>query len=208
MVSEIRIYVEGGGEQASAKAHIRMGFHQFLRDLNTLARSKRIRWAIVACGSRTSTFADFMNALKSHPDAFNVLLVDSEGPVDPQYLPWAHLAQRDSWRKPTGCVDDQCQLMVQTMEHWLIVDREALKRFYGQGFHENSLPSAPDVEQIDRHLLMSNREAATRGTQKGVYHKIQHGSQLLEQIDPAKVRDAAPHCRRLFTILTDKMSEP
>lgn len=127
--SEIRIYVEGGGDMAYGRARIREGFSQFMRDLKALARHKGIRWSIVACGSRDSAFDDFRVALKSHPSAFNVLLVDAEGSVAEGVSPWLHLGQRDSWQKPTGCADDQCFLMVQCMESWLIVDRAALNKF-------------------------------------------------------------------------------
>jgi len=87
MVDEIRIYVEGGGDGAYGKAQIRGGFGQFLRDPAAQARNKHIRWSVIACGSRNATFDYFKNALREHPDAFNVLLVDSEAPVSTQSLP-------------------------------------------------------------------------------------------------------------------------
>lgn len=208
MVSGIRIYVEGGGNRSEGKILIRQGFHSFLRKLIDLARSKRVGFAIVACGSRQDAYDNFRRALQAHPNAFNVLLVDSEGPVDPQHLPWEHLLLRDSWQRPTGCPDEHCHLMVQTMEYWLVIDRDALKRFYGQGFHEGSLPNTADVEQIDRRQLESALEKATRlSEKKGVYHKVQHGPRLLELIDVTKVCDAAPYCKRLVEILQIKISE-
>jgi hypothetical protein len=95
MVSEIRIYVEGGGDGSESKAAIRQGFGQFLDPLRQLARSRRIRWQVVACGGRNSAFDDFKTALGSHEDAFNLLLVDSEAPVSQP--PWDHLLVRDGW---------------------------------------------------------------------------------------------------------------
>ncbi len=94
MVSEVRIYVEGGGDGAYGKAQIRGGFGQFLRDPAAQARNKRIRWSVIACGSRNDTFDDFKEALRTHPDAFNVLLVDSEGSVAVGLPPWQHLLRR------------------------------------------------------------------------------------------------------------------
>jgi len=96
--------------------------------------------------------------------------------------------------------------MVQTMEAWLIADREALARFYGQGFGVSAIPMHSNVEQIDKSTLESALKAATRHTSKGEYHKIHHGCKLLTQLDSARVRYAALHCERLFTTLVAKMS--
>jgi len=202
MVKEIRIYVEGGGDQKETKAQIRQGFRIFLKDLVEIARSKRIKWDIITCGSRNNAFRSFKNALKDYPDAFIVLLVDSEAPV--KQPPWEHLKFRDNWDSP-GVNDTHCHLMVQTMEAWLIGDIDNLKIFYGQGFKENSIPQNPNVETIDKNSLEQSLKDATRNTSKGEYQKIQHASKLLEKLDVAKVRNAAPHCDRLFTTLAEIM---
>jgi hypothetical protein len=167
------------------------------------ARNKGIGWRIIACGSRQQAFEDFQTALLSHPDAFNVLLVDSEAPV--RSSPWQHLRQRDGWAQPRGTSDEQCHLMVQNMEAWLIADPAALEKFYDQGFNSNSLPANRDVEQIDKETLARALERATARTQKGAYHKIRHGPALLEHIHPAIVRAAAPSCERLFATLAARM---
>jgi hypothetical protein len=202
MVSEIRVYVEGGGDDKETKARFRQGFGEFLRDLVCLARSKRIRWQIIACGGRDQAFSDFATALKTHSEAFNVLLVDAEGPVN--NVAWLHLRQRDGWTLSVAD-DEHCHLMVQMMEAWLAADIEALKHFYGQGFREKALPRHADVEEINKRLLISALEAATGDTTKGKYHKGRHAPQLLERLDAVKVRRAALHCDRLFTTLSKKM---
>ena len=81
MIGEIRIYVEGGGDSSHNKARLRQGFNAFLCSLREKARAKRVRWAIVATGSRNSCFDAYCSALRTHPDAFNVLLVDAESAV-------------------------------------------------------------------------------------------------------------------------------
>jgi len=202
MVKEIRIYLEGGGDDRDTKRQIRQGFSSFLKDLVQMARSKRIKWDIIACGSRNNAFRDFKNALSNYPDAFIILLVDSEAPVN--LPPWEHLKSRDNWESP-GVDDTHCHLMVQTMEAWLIADIDTLKKFYGQGFRENLIPRNTNVEKIDKDLLESSLKAATRDTSKGEYQKIQHASKLLEQLDVATVRNADPNCNRLFTTLTQIM---
>lgn len=202
MVKEIRIYVEGGGDDNSTKRQIRQGFSIFLAQLVQIARNKRIKWQIIICGSRNNTFSDFKNALEDHPDAFNVLLVDSEAPVNKP--PWEHLKFRDNWDSP-GVDDTHCHLMVQVMEAWFVADIDALKRFYGQGFKENAIPGNLNVENINKPDLEVALNKATKDTSKGKYHKIQHGAKLLEQVETAKVRKAAPHCDRFFTTLAQKM---
>jgi hypothetical protein len=198
MVKEIRIYVEGGGDGANTKALLKGGFNIFLKELRQIARSKQIGWQVIICGSRNNAFRNFKNALKTHPDAFNVLLVDSEAPVNKS--PLEHLKFRDNWDS-LGVDDTHCHLMVQVMEAWFVVDIDALKRFYGQGFKENAIPGNLNVENINKLDLEVALNKATKDTSKGKYHKIQHGAKLLEQVEATKVRKAAFHCDRLFTTI-------
>lgn len=202
MVKEIRIYVEGGGDGANTKALIKGGFNIFLKELRQIARSKQIGWEIIICGSRNNAFRNFKNALKTHQDAFNVLLVDSEAPVNK--TPWEHLKFRDNWDSP-GVDDEHCHLMVQVMESWFVADIDALRQFYGQGFKENAIPGNLNVENINKLDLEVTLNKATKDKSKGKYHKIQHGAKLLEQVEAAKVRTIAPHCDRFFTTLAQKM---
>ncbi|MEM7716577.1 MAG: DUF4276 family protein [Cyanobacteria bacterium P01_A01_bin.68] len=206
MVKEIRIYIEGGGDSNNTKALIRKGFSQFFEELVQLARNKNIKWNITVCGSRNNAFRDFKNALKSHRDAFNLLLVDSEAPVNQNNTSWEHLSKRDNWTPPE--IDNShCHLMVQTMEAWMIADIETLKQFYGKGFKENAIPKTSDVENIDKSTLTSSLKEATRNTSKGEYQKIKHAAKLLEILDVEKVRQASFHCNRLFEILEAMMAE-
>lgn len=202
MVTEIRLYIEGGGDKKNTKFLIHQGFSRFFIRLATLAKSQKIKWKIIICGSRNNAFRDFRIALKAHPNAFNVLLVDAEEAVNTTAC--QHLKQRDNWEL-AHTDEEQCHLMVETMEAWLLADIETLKTFYGQGFKENSIPKNPNVEQIEKKQLEQILTAATRKTSKGEYHKIQHASKLLALLNVDKVCAAAPHCDRLFTILAEKM---
>lgn len=202
MVSEVRIYLEGGGDGKDTKGLMRQGFHKFFRQLVEAARIRRTRFQIVACGPRWAAYDGFTSALKSHPQAFNVLLVDAEGPV--QQAPWQHLQASDHWDRPA--VDDvHCHLMVQAMEAWLLADVPTLRAFYGQGFNANALPKNPHVEHVSKADVQTGLEAATRQTSKGCYHKTEHAPRLLEKLNPAMVRKAAPHCDRLFVTLGNQL---
>lgn len=198
-VREIRLYVEGGGNQAETRAQFREGMSYFLRSLRDCARRKGIRWNVIACGGRASAYDDFCHALKGHPDSFNVLVVDAEGIV--KDTPWRHLR----WPKPLKATDEQCHLMVQTMESWIVADSDALSTFYAQNFNRNALPRRANIEEADRHALASALDRATNKTKKGTYQKIRHGAELLKRVDPAKVRAASSHCDRLFTTLENLM---
>lgn len=204
VVDEIRIYVEGGGDSKSARSSIRAGFGQFLDSLRQLARERRIQWNVIACGPRNAAFANFETALRTHTEAFNVLLVDAEDAVS--QTPWKHLEDRAGWEKPAPAADQHCHLMVRTVEAWLVADPEALESFYGQGFRRNVLPTRKDVESVEKPQLNEALKRATEGTTKGSYHKIGHCSELLGRIDPAKVRARAKHCDRLFTTLTGELT--
>jgi hypothetical protein len=202
MVRAIRIYVEGGGEGKDGKALMRRGFGEFLGELCARARERRIHWNIIACGPRNAAFDGFLTALRTHPDAFNVLLVDSEGPVT-QPL-WNHFRSKDGWNTP-NISEDHCHLMVQVMEAWFIADVDTLVRFYGTDFRRGAIPRQRDVEAIDKKRIERALRDATRSTQKGAYQKIRHGAELLRRIVPERVRSRAYHCDRLFFTLAEKM---
>ncbi|MCU0544477.1 MAG: DUF4276 family protein [Oscillatoriaceae cyanobacterium Prado104] len=204
MVKEVRIYIEGRGDGKNTKQLLRQGFSSFFKELVQVARNNKIKWNLIVCGSRNNAFRDFKNALSDYPNAFIILLVDSEAPVVKQ-SPWEHLKSRDNWDSP-GVDDSHCYLIIQAMEALLIADIDTLKRFYGQGFKENAIPKHRNVEKIDKDLLERSLKAATRDTKsKGEYQKIQHAYQLLEMLDVGKVREASVGCDRMFATLTELM---
>jgi hypothetical protein len=211
VVTEIALYIEGGGDQRDTKNALREGFGSFLDELNQIARQHRVRWRIVACGSRNEAFSDFCTAVAQNPGAFNVLLVDAEQSIasavagsECHKLPWTHLKDRDGWNRPHGVYHTQCILMIQCMEAWLIADRNNLATYYGPKFKINALPHAADVERIDKSALYEALKKATRDC-KNEYHKTRHAFDILRKADPSIVRNAAPHCNRLFHLLAAAM---
>lgn len=202
MVREIQIFIEGGGNSTYGRERLRAGFGQFFGAVVQRTRKHAVRWRLIMCGPRVETFKRFQQALRLHPGAFNILLVDSEGPVNGA-TPWAHLAahQDDQWQRPSDASEDACHLMVETVEAWLLADPEALERYYGKGFAMGSLPRTKSVESIPKATVTTALERATQGTRKGGYHKIDHCSDLLGMVDPERVRARAPHCEQLFTVL-------
>jgi Domain of unknown function (DUF4276) len=202
MVREIRIYVEGGGDRSDTRAAIREGFSHFLKPLRERARHRGIGWSITACGSRNAAFEAFRTARETHPEAFLVLLVDSEAPVT--HGPWKHLHVRDGWDSG-DLPDEHCHLMAQAVEAWLTADPDALVNYYGQGFQRSALSRRQDVEAIPKDDLERSLNRATQHTQKGRYHKIRHCSDLLGRLSQERVRARARHCDLLFTTLENRI---
>ena len=198
---EIRIYIEGGGNQNHGKTRLRQGFSQFLNELSQAARGKRIRFRVVCCGGRGRAYDMFLNSPIGR-DCYRFLLVDAEGPVNTSVK--QHLTDRDGWDL-SSCDESQCHLMVELMESWFLADRDALKAYYGDGFRENRLPGNAQVEKIPKNSVETSLDGATEDTQKGTYHKARHGPELLEKISPEKVKDAAPHCQRFFDEVRGKI---
>jgi hypothetical protein len=79
--------------------------------------------------------------------------------------------------------------------------KDALTKFYGQGLSLQALPRRQQVEQVPKNQILQALQKATKGTKKRAYHKTDHGFALLKLIDPAKVRSASPHFRRLCEVL-------
>ena len=191
---EVRVYFEGGGDSRDSKEALRKGFRQ-------LFQKAGFSVGVIACGRRGKALKDWKIALSSHPEAFNILLVDAESAVVEGSTPWRHLSASDpSWQAPS-VPEEHCHLMVQVMEAWFVADPEALAAYYGQGFAAGSLPARRNVEEIAKADIERSLKTATQKTRKGEYHKIRHASDLLARIDPAKVRERARHCERLLATL-------
>jgi hypothetical protein len=185
LVNEIRIYFEGDGA-------LKPGFHAFLCEI--YERASALRCSIRLIAAEGTPVQDYMTALKLHAEAWNVLLLDSEdGPPSGELhlrgqLP---IAKRESifW-------------MVQAMESWFLADITAMHSYYGtEGFKKSGLPANPKVEEIPKLDVLKGIKQATRKTGRGEYHKTHHAPALLQLIDPAKVRKAAPNCERIFRTL-------
>lgn len=201
----IAIYLEGGGTGAGSKALLRRGMGEFLQGVRNLARAKRLHWKIVACGGRDQAFDRFRNSIVNGDASVSLLLVDAEGPLHKN--PREHLIQRDHWDLGFA-QESRVQLMVQSMETWLIADPESLADYYGKGFVGKTLPApSADLERLDRGRVEQYLQHSTRRTPKGEYKKIRDGSALLAMIDPEVVRGRCPSCKRLFATLEALISQ-
>ena len=193
MVS-VSLYVEGGGDSKRLKNACRRSFGKFIERAGVSMNMLRIE----VCGSRGNAYNDFRRALAGKENA--MLLVDSEVPVTAQG-PWEHLKAGDNWDRPSGASDGQCHLMVQAMESWFLADRQAVEGYFGSGFQGSALPQNPNVEQILKQDVLDGLSRAARSTQKGTYNKGVQSYEILEKLDPAKVRQASQYADRFIRTL-------
>ncbi len=196
MPKEIWIHFEGSNS-------LKEGFHAFFREFRERGAGRfTFRW--IASRSGPEACRGFHTALKTHPKAWNILVIDSDGP-DRGNLS-ASLCEKQHWRRSYA---HSIFWMVQMMEAWFHADKDALKRFYSAGFRENSLSRNLNVEEIPKRDLEAGLKAATKDTfgGKGEYfrNKTLHGPKLLALIDPKKVREAAPHCEEIFAAVLAKL---
>lgn len=191
----VAIYMEGGGS-GRGRNTLRRGMDRFLAAPKERARSRAFSWKLVCCGSREDAYRRLGNAVAfAEPHETVILLVDAEDFV--VRSPRAHLREEDNWDLSFAS-ENTVHLMTQIMETWLVADPEGLARYYGGRFNPAKLPRRMDLEQEPKTRVENGLRDATKDTGKGPYHNIEHASELLGQIDPAKVRARCRHCKRLF----------
>ena len=189
------LYVEGGGDSKSLKTACRKGFRKFIENSGAGGGVSNI----VACGSRGNAYRSFTKALSTGVNA--LLLVDAEGPVTTQEA-WQHLKANDSWDRPATAVDGQCHLMVQAMESWFLADADALRSYYGQDFSVGVLPANSNIELVLKEDVLAGLNRATRNTRKGGYTKGPDSYEILERLDPARVRRVSLFAERFIQALS------
>jgi predicted RecB family endonuclease len=182
-VNELRIYFEGD-------SRLRPGFRQFFSEIAEAANRNGWRLAApVATGGKP--VQAFRIALQTHSSGWNVLLLDWEDPNE-----------AESRKKQLGdCDPDSVFWMVQIMESWFLADVDALKAVFKGGLSEAVLRGNPNVEQIPKEDVLARLKKAANGE----YHKVKHGTKLLQLIDPVKVRKAAPDCDRMFRLILARL---
>ena len=206
----VAIYMEGGSDSRDTKTALRQGMEAFLITIKEAVREKSWRWKLVCCGSRDETFRKFRKAFQVGEYAITVLLVDAEAPVEGPVEDRSvrdHLRSRDGWDFDFVSAADVIHLMIQTIETWIVADQQALAKYYGQGFRGNELPKTINLETVAKTKISGALNRSIRHTQKGLYHKIRHASDLLKKIDPQHVASRCPSCARLFATLFCMLSD-
>lgn len=218
-MTEIAVYVEGGGDRVALQEELRRGFDALFVQERSKAREKCGSLRFICCGGRDEAYKAFKNALKVNSERVNALLVDSESAIAPvptdktkdAVVRVAHLRQKegvgargqgDGWELSDDLAM-RVHLMVQCMEAWIVADPGKLEEFFKQKFKRNSLPQRDNLEEESKADLYEKLKKATKDTQKGEYGKIKHASKLLEMIDPTEI---SKHCPR-FKIFQEWLVE-
>lgn len=208
----VKIFVEGGGDSRARQTGCRKGFRSFLESAGQLSRGQ---YQIVACGSRDEALKSFSLSVAMNEIA--LLLVDSEGAVDELFQggdpslwqPWEHLRQRDgvSWSCPAKATDNDCHLMVECMENWLLADPENVQAFFGQGFIHGRLPSLwrplESISKSDAFACLAG--ASEKSLAKGGYNKGRHSFELLSSTRAALVLERSPWAKRFVRRVAAKI---
>jgi len=201
----VKIYVEGGGDQNKLRRECRRAFSKFFEKAGFKGKMP----GIVACGGRQKAYNDFRTAVRrASSEEMPFLLVDSEAAVSVSHKdrPWNHLKQRDRWDKPDNSTDEQAHLMVQVMESWFLADPSVLRDFFGNDFRQNALPGNKNIEQIPKEEVLRSLKKASGRTGKGEYGKGPHSFKILEKINPESVAASSGWARRLLDELKTALS--
>ena len=211
----VTVYVEGGGDRAQLQAQCRKGFQELLEKAKFGDRLPRV----VACGARNDAFRDFKTALRKRvereDDEYPILLVDSEYPVADDNQPDAnpsgawrhHSGPPDHWTRPSCAEDDQAQLMVTTMETWLLADKQTLIAYFfptsmnGNAMNASALLPDSDLESRRKKKLSDALRNATQSSSEDRYRKGKHSFDLLGRIRPKELKSKLPHFRRFVETL-------
>lgn len=194
------LYIEGG-ESKEDQIRCRENFRKLLERAGLSGRMPRLS----ACGGRGSTFDDFKTAhFKRRAGDYVAMFVDSEDPIKDLERTWDHLQCRDKWDKPNGAEDEQILFMTTSMETWIVTDRAALRKHYGQHLQENALPPLVDLESRDRHDVHDKLVYASRNC-SNAYSKGRRSFEVLGKLDPAVLNQYLPSFVRVVRILKAKL---
>lgn len=108
--------------------------------------------------------------------------------------------------------DEHLNFMVIMMETWFLANIDTLRQFYGPDLHVTALLGTREIEELSALDVKRALKKATRplSRTKGVYDddtKLNHSIEILKRLSPSKVASRAPHCKRLFDTLTQKLKE-
>jgi hypothetical protein len=208
-VTDVFFHVEGGRNK-SKDIEFRRAFSTFFSELRVLGASKNISMHFVPEQGRQQTFDRFSSFFGRNESTIHLLVVDSEGPIAQYGAVWQHLADRpgDGWTPPIGADNRHAHLMAEAMEAWFFADIERVEFYFGSnGFQSSALSSPKNVEDIPKAQHIDALNRAIRNTPKREYDKFRDAPKVLGAVRPEKVRERAPHCDRIFSVVRDLINE-
>lgn len=194
---KIKLYIEGGGDSHLQDTEFRAAWAAFFEKAGL--KYLRKMPATFRGGGRAQTFDAYCTAVKNRRrDELPLLLVDSEDLVTTGHSAWKHLNERDGWAKPAGAGSHDAFLMITCMETWFVADRVSLQEFFHGCWKDQSLPSWPQLEAVEKTKVFRALDQATASCGKRKYSKGKVSFELLKKIDPAKVENACSAAKALL----------
>ena len=153
------LFIEGTKDRSNG--NLRQGFHKLLK-----SELKGIMPKIIMGNGKSQAITKFK---KSNLSDFSYLLIDLD----------ANEVEKEKSLNESGLKkeEDFVFFMIQEMEAWFISQPEILDKFYDSKL---KLPNKNPKEIQNPASLL---EQITKGTKKGKYHKVKHGTALLELLD-------------------------
>lgn len=87
--------------------------------------------------------------------------------------------------------------MVQAMEAWLLADRDALRRYFGRAFNENSLPNVGNLEDVTVRSLETSLRTSSSNCSKQ-YSKGPTSFEILAVVNANHVAARCQHAKSLL----------
>lgn len=178
MVTKI-LFVEGTSDDTNG--NLREGFHRLLVQLLE-GNMPRIKMGN-GCQSTIRTFRN--NRLSSH----QFLLIDLDAPG----------TEKDNKINEYNLADYRSDIffMIQEMESWFLSQPNILDEYYGESISSRIVRlNVESINEPDRFL-----RDLTRNTNRGKYHKVKHGVELLKKLDAHQLLQSSPE----FSSLIDRL---
>jgi Domain of unknown function (DUF4276) len=155
------LFIEGTSNEENGK--LSQGFHKLLRQ-KLAGKMPRIKMA----DSKEQAIRTFK---KSQFSDNKYLLVDLDAPEDEK--------EKDLKDKQLNDEAERVFFMIQEMEAWFLSQPNILDEFYKSKLSDKiprrQAKEIPDPSDVLRGL--------TKSTKKGAFHKVEHGTALLEMLD-------------------------
>lgn len=173
MVTRKYLFIEGTKDITNG--NLREGFGKILEK-----KVKGNMPTISMGGGKKQTIDKFLNSSNSK------LLCDLDAPESEK--------NNDMKQYSITAKEEFVFYMIQEMESWFISQSNIIDNFYNSNI-STKLAKKPASEfyEPDKEL-----QKLTKGTKKGSYHKVKHGSQLLKLLDPDKLYNDFPDFKRLI----------
>jgi len=174
------LFIEGTSNQSNGA--LRQGFYKLLKQVLERKMPK-----IVMGDSKSQAVTKFQRNTLS---TLSYLLIDLDKPENS--------IEKDLMDSGLEQSKDEVFYMIQEMEAWFISQPQILDEYYKAEISSKLPKTNPKYIKKPSNVL----ERVTKNTQKGKYHKVRHGTALLELLDANSLKESSEQ----FSIMISKLS--